>query len=172
VIENGENWSVGQRQLVCLGRVILKRSKIQVHGLSGHRARQLDPEDASAAVLGGHGHHDRSQDHLGSRQRHGQNGSGVPSPVLRRPYIRASWWCEAGHRGMASAGGVNFFNAALFSSTDGSGGEVTMDRGVVAVLGLILDLLPRLGQKFVVAWRCRWRYAAALHRCMKTSIVS
>ena len=28
VIENGENWSVGQRQLVCLGRVILKRSKI------------------------------------------------------------------------------------------------------------------------------------------------
>jgi hypothetical protein len=54
---------------------------------------------------------------------------------------------------MASAGGVNFFNAALFSSTDGSGGEVTIDRGVVAVLGLILDLLPRLGQKFVVAWR-------------------
>ncbi|KAK1662423.1 hypothetical protein QYE76_050582 [Lolium multiflorum] len=30
VIEDGENWSVGQRQLVCLGRVILKRTKILV----------------------------------------------------------------------------------------------------------------------------------------------
>ena len=30
VIENGENWSVGQRELVCLGRVILKWSKILV----------------------------------------------------------------------------------------------------------------------------------------------
>ena len=28
--ENGENWSAGQRQLVCLGRVILKRRKILV----------------------------------------------------------------------------------------------------------------------------------------------
>jgi hypothetical protein len=47
--------------------------------------------------------------------------------------------------------GTIFFNAALFSSTDGSGGEVTIGRGVVAVLGH--HLLRRVGQKFVVAWR-------------------
>lgn len=28
VADNGENWSVGQRQLMCLGRVMLKHSKI------------------------------------------------------------------------------------------------------------------------------------------------
>ncbi|CAN6241978.1 unnamed protein product [Urochloa humidicola] len=30
VVENGENWSMGQRQLFCLGRVLLKRSNILV----------------------------------------------------------------------------------------------------------------------------------------------
>ena len=30
VIEDGSNWSVGQRQLFCLGRALLRRSKVLV----------------------------------------------------------------------------------------------------------------------------------------------
>lgn len=41
------------------------------HRFGGHGDGQPDPEDASAAVLGGDGHHHRAQDHVRPRQRHG-----------------------------------------------------------------------------------------------------
>jgi hypothetical protein len=53
------------------------------------------------------------------------NGCGVPSPVLRLPYIRPGC-CESLHRRIASAGGANFFKAALFLLVSVSGGVTAM----------------------------------------------